>query len=115
MAKSKDKAEPVETAEEPTYPSPEQEAALAEPPAVEPPPPAEIARGIVVELRGDTHVLLRQATAPGEQIYEIAPHQQVALKTAIAIFEDGSVALVGKPPPEPVEIKLPTEPKSHDV
>jgi hypothetical protein len=110
MAKSKDKPEPVEKAEEPTYPSPEQEAALAEPP---PPPLAEIARGIVVELRGDTHVLLRQATAPGEQIYEIAPHQQVALKTAIAIFEDGSVALVGKPPPEPVEIKLPTEPQ-HD-
>jgi hypothetical protein len=104
MAKSKDKAEPVEKAEEPTFPSPEQEAALA-------PPLAEIARGIVVELRGDTHVLLRQATAPGEQIYEIAPHQQVALKTAIAIFEDGSVALVGKPPPEPVEIKLPTEPQ----
>ncbi len=77
--------------------------------------PKEIARGIVVGLHGDTHVLLRLPGSLGEEVFEIAPGQQVGLKTAIAIFEDGSVDLVGKPPPELPEIKLPTEPKSHDA
>ncbi len=80
------------------------------------PEPKEIARGMVMELRGDggTHVLLRLPNNMGEEVYQITPGQQIGLKTAIAIFDDGSVDLVGKPPPEPIEIKLPTEPKPRE-